>query len=107
MSILDVWLGSKCTSEAGNNVYVYLHIILAARPRLQTRHPPPYLLRVRNKQTQFAKCEPFLEKCKSKLLKKIVKQLFLTINFFFIPNYFTWFAHLLTKRANKSHKLVL
>ena len=89
----------------------YLHITLAACPQLQTRHPPPYLLGVLNKASQFANCEPFLENCKSKLLKKIVKQLFLTINFFlflfFIPNYFTCFAHLLTRRANNSHKLVL
>ena len=48
---------------------------------------PPYLLGVRNKASQFANCKPFLENCKSKLLKEIVKQLFLTINFFFIPNY--------------------
>ena len=62
--------------------------------------------------SQFVNCEPFLENCKSKLLKKIVEQLFLTviiiiIIIIFIPNYFTCFAHLLTKRASKSHKLVI
>ena len=66
----------------------YLHITLAARRQLQTRHPPPYLLGVRNKVSQFANCEPLLDNSKSKLLKKIVKQLFLMINFLFLIFFF-------------------
>ena len=76
----------------------YLHITLAARFQLQTRNPLPYLLgvRIRKLRTVFWKLQ--IENT-----KKI-----LAINFFsFITNYFTFFAHLLTKRANKSHKLVV
>ena len=84
----------------------YLHIKLTARPQLQTHHSTPYLLGVRNKTLQFVNCERFLENYKSKLLKKI-----LTINFFLLLFFHSellyCFAHLLNKRANKSHKLVL
>ena len=70
------------------------------------------MLEMRNKASQFANCESLLENCKSEVLKKIVKQLFLAIIiiiifFFSISNYFTCFAYLLNKRANESHKLVI
>ena len=60
----------------------YLHITLGVRPQLHVRQTPPYVRWVQNEASQFANCETFLENCKSELLKKIAKQLFLTIKYF-------------------------
>ena len=48
------------------------------------------MLEMRNKASQFANCESLLENCKSEVLKKIVKQLFLAI---IIIIFFFFFFH--------------
>ena len=61
----------------------------------------PY--RVQIKALQFANCVPFFENCDLKLpsSKKIANQVLLIIKYFFLLNCFAFFAHQLTKKANK------